>query len=78
VPVRTSDHGTNACLTFVQYDGTLEAHISVGLVVQHSESIDIFGITLRCLQFFAPHFKYNFEKYNVGTRKATRGGMNEN
>ncbi|KAG2639635.1 hypothetical protein PVAP13_2KG216216 [Panicum virgatum] len=60
-PVRTLEHGTNACLTFVQYDGTLESHIFVGLVVQLSESTDIFGIALRCLQFFSPHFKCNFE-----------------
>ena len=60
-PVRTLEHGTNACLTFVQYDGTLESHIFVGLVVQLSESTDIFGIALRCLQFFNPHFKCNFE-----------------
>ena len=75
-PVRTSMDGTNVVLTFVQYDGTPEGHIFISMVVKLSESTDIFGIALRCLQFFAPHFKYNFEKYNVGTRKATRGGMN--
>jgi hypothetical protein len=36
-------------------------YIFFGLVIQLSESTDIFGIALRCLQFFAPHFKCNFE-----------------
>ena len=60
-PVRTSMDGTNVVLTFVQYDGTPEGHIFISMVVKLSESTDIFGIALRCLQFFAPHFKCNFE-----------------
>jgi len=60
-PVCTSNHGTNAGLTFVQHDGTPEGHIFFGLVVQLSESTDIFGIAIKCLQFFAPHFKCPFE-----------------
>jgi len=48
-------------LTFVQHDGTPEGHIFFGLVVQLSESTDIFGIAIKCLQFFAPHFKCPFE-----------------
>jgi len=60
-PIHTSEYGKNVALTFDQYDGTPEGNILFGLVIQLSESTDIFGITLRCLQFFAPHFKYNFE-----------------
>jgi hypothetical protein len=61
VPIHTSAHGTNDGLTFLHYDGTPEGHIFFTLVVQLSESTDIFGIALRCLQFFAPHFNCNFE-----------------
>jgi len=61
IPIYTSAHGTNVNLTFVQYDGTPEGHIYFNLVVQLSESTDIVGIALRCLQYFAPHFKSSFE-----------------
>jgi len=61
IPIYTSAHGTNVNLTFVQYDGTPEGHIYFNLAVQLSESTDIVGIALRCLQYFAPHFKSNFE-----------------
>jgi len=61
MPIHTSMDGTNVGLTFVQYDGTPEGHIYFSLDVQLSESTDIFGIALKCLQFFAPHFKCNFE-----------------
>jgi len=60
-PVRTSEHGTNAGLTFVQYDGTPEGNVFFSLCVQLSESTDIFGIAIKCLQFFAPPFKCTFE-----------------
>ena len=60
-PIRTSMDGTNVVLTFVQYDGTPEGHIVFCLVIQLSESTDVFGIALRCLQFFAPHFKCNLK-----------------
>ncbi|XP_025826721.1 uncharacterized protein LOC112902040 isoform X2 [Panicum hallii] len=61
VPIRTSEYGTTVSLTFVQYDGTPEGNIFFSLAVQLSESIDIFGIAIKCLQFFAPHFKCTFE-----------------
>ncbi|KAF8731881.1 hypothetical protein HU200_015825 [Digitaria exilis] len=48
VPTRTSDYGTNATLVFIH------------LTVQLSDSTDIVGIAVKCLQFFAPHFKYVF------------------
>ncbi|KAG2631354.1 hypothetical protein PVAP13_2NG189200, partial [Panicum virgatum] len=48
VPIRISHNGANVVLTFDQYDGT-------------PEDTDILGVALRCLQFFAPHFKCNFE-----------------
>ncbi|KAG2631341.1 hypothetical protein PVAP13_2NG019900 [Panicum virgatum] len=61
VPIRTSMYGTTVGLTFVQYDGTPEGNISFTLAVQLSKSTDIFGIAIKCLQFFAPHFKCTFE-----------------
>ncbi|PUZ44641.1 hypothetical protein GQ55_8G122700 [Panicum hallii var. hallii] len=61
VPIRTSEYGTTVSLTFVQYDGTPEGNIFFSLAVQLSESTDIFGIAIKCLQFFAPHFKCTFE-----------------
>ena len=61
VPTRTLEHRTSVSLTFVQYDGTPEGNIFVGLRVQLSESTDIFGIAIKCLQFFAPHFKRTLE-----------------
>ncbi|PUZ68284.1 hypothetical protein GQ55_2G013900 [Panicum hallii var. hallii] len=61
VPIRTPEHGTNISLTFIQYDGTPEGNIFFSLGVQLSESTDIFGIAIKCLQFFGPHFKCTFE-----------------
>jgi hypothetical protein len=58
---RTSAHGISAAVTFVQYDGTPEGNIFFSMVVQLSESTDIFGIAVKYLQFFAPHFKCTFE-----------------
>ncbi|CAL5077990.1 unnamed protein product [Urochloa decumbens] len=60
-PSRTSAHGTYVGLTLIQYDGTPEGNIFFSMVVQLSESTDIFWIAIRCLQFFAPHFKCTFE-----------------
>ncbi|PAN09337.1 hypothetical protein PAHAL_2G014500 [Panicum hallii] len=60
-PTRASEHGTNAFLIFIQYDGTRDINIHVSLTVQLSESTDIVGIAVKCLQFFAPHFNCTFE-----------------
>jgi hypothetical protein len=58
---RTSAHGISAAVTFVQYDGTPGGNIFFSMVVQLSESTDIFGIAVKYLQFCAPHFKCTFE-----------------
>jgi hypothetical protein len=60
-PTRNPVHGVDISLTFIQYDGTPEGNICFSLVVRLSESIDIVGITIKCLQLFAPHFKCKFE-----------------
>ena len=61
VPTHTFEHGTIVGLIFVQYDGTPEGNIFFGLNIQLSECTDIFGIAIKCLQFFAPHFKRTLE-----------------
>ncbi|CAL5091765.1 unnamed protein product [Urochloa decumbens] len=60
-PIRTSVHGTNVGLTLIQCDGTPEGNIVFSMIVQLSESTDIFWIAVKCLQYFAPHFKCSFE-----------------
>jgi hypothetical protein len=60
-PIDNPLHGTYVNLTFIQYDGTPEGNICLSLVVQLSESIDIVGIAVKCLQLFSPHFKCKFE-----------------
>lgn len=60
-PIRNPVHGIDVSLTFIQYDGTPEGNICFSLAVQLSESIDIVGIAVKCLQLLAPHFRCNFE-----------------
>ncbi|RCV09313.1 hypothetical protein SETIT_2G017300v2 [Setaria italica] len=59
-PMRNPVHGIDVSLTFIQYDGTPEGNICFSLAVQLSESIDIVGVAVKCLQLFAPHFKKYF------------------
>ncbi|RCV09312.1 hypothetical protein SETIT_2G017200v2 [Setaria italica] len=60
-PIRNPVNGIDVSLTFTQYDATPEGNICFSLAVQLSESIDIVGIAVKCLQLFAPHFKCKFE-----------------
>uniref|UniRef100_K4A087 Rx N-terminal domain-containing protein n=1 Tax=Setaria italica TaxID=4555 RepID=K4A087_SETIT len=60
-PMHNPVHGIDVSLIFIQYDGTPEGNISFSLTVQLSESIDIVGIAVKCLQLFASHFKCKFE-----------------
>ncbi|CAN6181027.1 unnamed protein product [Urochloa humidicola] len=63
VPFNTIEHGTEASLVFTQKDGTSpEGNIYFSLTLQLSESTDIVGITIKCLELFAPHFKCTIEK----------------
>ncbi|CAL5091768.1 unnamed protein product [Urochloa decumbens] len=57
VPYSTAAHGTEASLIFIQYDGTQEGNIFFSMIIQLSESTDIIGIAVKCLQLFSPHFK---------------------
>ncbi|CAL5077156.1 unnamed protein product [Urochloa decumbens] len=63
VPFNTTEHGTQANLMFTQKDDTSpEGNIYFSMTLQLSESTDIVGITIKCLELFAPHFKCTIEK----------------
>ncbi|WVZ61670.1 LOW QUALITY PROTEIN: hypothetical protein U9M48_011508 [Paspalum notatum var. saurae] len=55
LPKRISEHGIEANLVFIKKD------IYFGMVVQLSESTDIFGIAVKSLQLFALHVKCTVE-----------------
>ncbi|CAL5077149.1 unnamed protein product [Urochloa decumbens] len=61
IPFITEEYGIEASLIFNQNDGTPEGNIYCSITIQLSESTDIVGITIKCLQLFAPHFKCKFE-----------------
>jgi hypothetical protein len=52
-----TEHGTQAQLIFIQTDSESVGNINFSIVLQISESTDIVGTAIQCLQFFAPHFK---------------------
>ncbi|CAL5091744.1 unnamed protein product [Urochloa decumbens] len=58
-PFRTAETGTEASLIFIQKDG--KSNIFFKMIIQLSESTDIVGIAIKCLEMFAPHFKYTTE-----------------
>ncbi|CAL5077145.1 unnamed protein product [Urochloa decumbens] len=60
-PFITEEYGIEAGLVVNQNDGTPEGNIYFSISVQLSESTDIVGITIKCLQLFAPHFKCKVE-----------------
>jgi len=61
IPFSTEEYGTEAVLIFNQNDGTPEGNIYFSIAIQLSESTDIVGISIKCLQLFAPHFKCTVE-----------------
>ncbi|CAL5034552.1 unnamed protein product [Urochloa decumbens] len=57
VPFSTADHGIETSLIFIQKDGTLrKGYVYFSIILQISESTDIVGIAIKCLELFAPHF----------------------
>ncbi|CAL4981753.1 unnamed protein product [Urochloa decumbens] len=57
-PFFTEEHGIVACLVFIKKDRTtLEDEFFFSVILQLSESIDIVGIAVKCLQLFPPHFQ---------------------
>ncbi|KAG2639628.1 hypothetical protein PVAP13_2KG024400 [Panicum virgatum] len=61
VPIISPVLGIEAILVLIQNDGTPEGNIYFRITVQLSECTDILGITIRCLQLFAPHVKCTVE-----------------
>ncbi|KAF8713960.1 hypothetical protein HU200_027946 [Digitaria exilis] len=58
VPFSTAEHGMEACLKFIHKDSNApENNFILGVMLQISESTDIIGIVVKCLQLFPPHFQ---------------------
>ncbi|KAG0542437.1 hypothetical protein BDA96_02G104000 [Sorghum bicolor] len=58
VPFVTAEHGIEANLIFMQNDGNApENNFFFNIMLQISESVDIVGITIKCLQLFPPLFR---------------------
>ena len=57
-PYTATEHGIEATLLFIHKDGNTPKNNFVLIVVlQISESTDIVGIIIKCLQLFTPNFK---------------------
>ncbi|CAN6374799.1 unnamed protein product [Urochloa humidicola] len=57
-PFFTEEHGIEACLVFMMKNRTtLEDEFFFSVRLQLSESTDIVGIAVKCLQLFPPHFQ---------------------
>ncbi|PUZ68285.1 hypothetical protein GQ55_2G014000 [Panicum hallii var. hallii] len=58
VPFRTAEHGIEVSLIFIHRDSNApENNFFLGVMLQISESTDIVGIVVKCLQLFLPHFQ---------------------
>ncbi|CAL5077151.1 unnamed protein product [Urochloa decumbens] len=61
-PFGIAEHGTEASLIFIQTDDSSSVeNIYFSVVLQISESTDIVGTAIQCLQLFAPYFKCTVE-----------------
>ncbi|RCV09320.1 hypothetical protein SETIT_2G018000v2 [Setaria italica] len=66
-PFGSAEHGTEAILMFIHTDDSLSVgNIYFSIVLQISESTDIVGTAIQCLQLFAPHFKCTVENIIKG------------
>ncbi|CAD6341732.1 unnamed protein product [Miscanthus lutarioriparius] len=62
VPFATKEHGIKVCLVFIKKDrNTLEDNFFLGAMLQISESTDIVGTVVNCLQLFPPCFQPTVE-----------------
>ena len=62
VPFATKEHGIEVCLVFIKKDrNTLEDNFFLGAMLQISESTDIVGTVVNCLQLFPPCFQPTVE-----------------
>ncbi|KAG0541459.1 hypothetical protein BDA96_02G018600 [Sorghum bicolor] len=58
VPFATKEHGIEVCLVFIKKDRhTLEDNFFLGAMLQISESTDIVGTIVNCLQLFPSYFQ---------------------
>ena len=58
LPFSNAEHGIEATLFFIQQDGNApENNFYFSVTLQVSESTDILGIAIKCLQLFTPLFK---------------------
>jgi hypothetical protein len=61
-PFRTAEHGIEASLMFIRKDvNAPENDFFLTVMLQISESTDIIGITIKCLQLYTLHFKSTVE-----------------
>ena len=61
-PFGTAEHGTETSLIFIQTDDSpAVGNIYFSIVLQVSESTDIVGTAIQCLQLFAPYVKCKVE-----------------
>ena len=62
VPFRTAEHGIEVSLIFIHKDSNApEGNFFLGIMLQLSESSDIVGMAIKCLQLFPLHFKSTVE-----------------
>lgn len=66
-PFRTADHGIEGWLLFIHKDSDApENDFILGLTLQLSESTDLVGIAVKCLElFYTPHFKSRAESVKI-------------
>ena len=61
-PFYTAEHGTEASLIFIQTDDSpAVGNIYFSIILQVSESTDIVGTAIQCLQLFAPYVRCKVE-----------------
>ena len=62
VPFNTAERGIEVSLIFIHKDNNApEGNFFFSIILQLSKSMDIVGTAIKCLQLFAPHFKYTVE-----------------
>ncbi|KAG2631331.1 hypothetical protein PVAP13_2NG190200 [Panicum virgatum] len=61
-PMSSPDRGVEAMVGFVCHDfRELTKGFRLGLMLRLSESTDVFGVIIKCMQSVAPHFKFAAE-----------------
>ncbi|KAJ1287532.1 hypothetical protein BS78_02G017500 [Paspalum vaginatum] len=72
VPFITAEHGIEGSLLFMQRDSNVpEDNFFLTIMLQLSESTDIVGVAVKCLQLFDPLFKSTVENIRKKTSATT-------